>query len=64
VTTLIEGLRRLDDVDVFGPTGAANGLQALLRSPDVEVLCDALDRTAGDARSEGRLRIAVDPLRV
>lgn len=64
VTTLIEGLRGLEDIDVFGPRSAATGLQALLRSPDVELLCDALDQTAPAARAEGRLRIAVDPLRV
>jgi primosomal protein N' (replication factor Y) len=64
VNTLIEGLRELDDIDVFGPTSAARGLQALLHSADVEVLCDALDQTSGAARAAGRLRIAVDPLRV
>ena len=63
VTTLIDGLRELDDVDVFGPTTAASGLQALLHSADVQILCDALDQTAAAARAAGRLRIAVDPLR-
>ncbi len=64
VTTLIAGLGELDDVDVFGPTSAATGLQALLHAGDVEVLCDALALVAPGARAEGRLRIAVDPLRV
>ena len=64
VTTLLGGLRAYPEIDVFGPTGAATGLQALLRAPDVDALCDALAATAPAARSEGRLRIAVDPLRV
>jgi primosomal protein N' (replication factor Y) len=66
VTTLVDGLRKVEDVDVFGPTSAANanGLQALVHSLDVGVLCDAFDQTAPEARAAGRLRIAVDPLRV
>ncbi len=64
VNVLAAGLRELDGIDVFGPTGAASGLQALLRASETSVLCDALAHVAAGARSEGRLRIAVDPLRV
>ncbi len=64
VNVLIEGLHELDAVQVFGPTSAATGLQALLHAPDDTILCDALALTAPAARTEGRLRIAVDPLRV
>lgn len=64
VTTLLDGLRAAPEIDVFGPTGAATGLQALLRAPTIDALCDAVATAAPAARSEGRLRIAVDPLRV
>jgi primosomal protein N' len=64
VTKLVEGLRTIEDIDVFGPTSAASGLQALVHSLDVSVLCDAFDQAAPEARAAGRLRIAVDPLRV
>ena len=64
VTKLLDGLRAIEDIDVFGPTSAANGLQALVHSLDVGVLCDAFDQVAPEARAAGRLRIAVDPLRV
>jgi primosomal protein N' (replication factor Y) len=64
VTVLLDGLHNRAGIDVFGPTGAATGLQALLRAPDVPTLCDALAATAPAARAEGRLRVAVDPLRI
>jgi primosomal protein N' (replication factor Y) (superfamily II helicase) len=64
VSTLVDGLRPFAAVDVFGPTSAATGLQALLRASDVAALCDALAAVAPAAKAEGRLRIAVDPLRV
>ncbi len=64
VTTLLDGLRDSPEIDVFGPTAATTGLQALLRAPNVDALCTALAASAPGARSEGRLRIAVDPLRV
>jgi primosomal protein N' (replication factor Y) len=46
------------DVEVLGP--AADG-SYLVRAADVSVLCDALAETP---RPGGRLRIAVDPLRL
>jgi primosomal protein N' (replication factor Y) (superfamily II helicase) len=72
VNALAGGLRELGGVDVFGPTGTgkagaaseAGTLQALLRAEDIEILCDALAHVAPGARTEGRLRIAVDPPRV
>jgi primosomal protein N' (replication factor Y) len=64
VTVLLAGLGDHAAVDVFGPTTAGTALQALLRAPDVATLCDALAATTPDARAEGRLRVAVDPLRV
>ena len=64
MTTLLEGLRAHPTIDIFGPTSAATGLQALLRASSVDALCDALAATAPAARTGGRLRIAVDPLRV
>jgi hypothetical protein len=39
-------------------------MQGLLRAADADQLADALASTAPAARAEGRLRIAVDPLRV
>ena len=51
-------------VDVFGPTASGAGCRRLLRADDTEELADALAATAPAARAEGRLRIAVDPLRV
>ena len=50
-----------DHVDVLGP---ASG-RALLRAPSTEALCDALDvADLSSARSLGRLRVDVDPLRI
>jgi primosomal protein N' (replication factor Y) len=50
-----------DQLTVLGPVGGA----ALLRAPSTEVLCDALAGTdLAPARTLGRLRIDVDPLRV
>ena len=53
----VVALGRPDGVDVMGP---ADG-RWLLRAPDHQVLCDAL---AATPRPPGRLRLAVDPLRV
>ncbi|MGZ6944857.1 MAG: primosomal protein N' family DNA-binding protein [Acidimicrobiia bacterium] len=64
VRVLIDGLRAFDGISVFGPTTAPTGLQALVSAPSVVSLCDALADAAPPARAEGRLRIAVDPLRV
>ncbi|MSO78767.1 MAG: hypothetical protein EXQ79_04090 [Acidimicrobiia bacterium] len=53
--------RHLTTVTVLGPT---NGL-ALLRAPTVDELCDALaTANLGPARTQGRLRVDVDPRRV
>lgn len=54
----VEGLRGRLDVEVLGP--AADG-SYLVRAADVTTLCDALDETP---RPGGRLRVAVDPLRL
>jgi primosomal protein N' (replication factor Y) (superfamily II helicase) len=52
-----ERSRPVTDVEILGP---ADG-RWLVRAPDHETLCDAL---AEVARPQGRLRLAVDPLRV
>ena len=50
-----------EHVDVLGPDGG----RALLRAPSAEALCDALGAVdLSPARSLGRLRVDVDPLRV
>ncbi len=50
-------------VTVLGPV--ADGSSALLRSPSVGELCDALARPGVEAaRAKGRLRIDVDPRRI
>jgi hypothetical protein len=64
VRALFDGLALVPAVDRFGPTASATGMQGLLRADDTEELADALAATAPAARAEGRLRIAVDPLRV
>jgi primosomal protein N' (replication factor Y) len=56
--TFVEPLRARIDVDVLGP--AADG-SYLVRAADVRTLCDALEATP---RPGGRLRVAVDPLRI
>ncbi|MBW3580846.1 MAG: hypothetical protein KY431_07400 [Actinobacteria bacterium] len=53
----VEGLRGRAGVEVLGPVSA----RWLVRAPDHQVLCDAL---AATPRPPGRLRVAVDPLRV
>ena len=52
-----EYVRSLTGVQVLGPADGA----WLLRAPDHRTLCDAL---AAAARPPGRLRVAVDPLRL
>jgi primosomal protein N' (replication factor Y) len=64
VTALLDGLTAHPAVTVLGPTTVTAGLEALLRAPDTGTLCDALAATAPRARAEGRIRVAVDPLRV
>ena len=54
----VEPLQRRIDVEVLGP--AADG-SYLVRAADTSTLCDALEATP---RPGGRLRIAVDPMRL
>jgi primosomal protein N' (replication factor Y) len=54
----VDPLRGRDDVEVLGP--AADG-SYLVRAAAVRTLCDALDATP---RPGGRLRVAVDPVRL
>ena len=53
----VEALRLVPELEVLGP---ASG-RWLVRAPDHHVLCDAL---AATSRPPGRLRVAVDPLRI
>jgi primosomal protein N' (replication factor Y) len=53
----VAGLRGTLGLEVLGP---ADG-RWLVRAPDVPALCDAL---AATPRPAGRLRVAVDPLRL
>jgi hypothetical protein len=56
-------LARRRDVTVLGPSGPP--ARALLQAASTETLCDALAATdITGARSHGRLRIEIDPLRV
>jgi primosomal protein N' (replication factor Y) (superfamily II helicase) len=64
VRALFDGLSLAPGIDRFGPTASGTGMQGLLRAEDPDELADALAATAPAARAEGRLRIAVDPLRV
>jgi primosomal protein N' (replication factor Y) len=60
-----ESLRSEDGLQVLGPSATVASARALVQSASTEVLCDVL---AGidfaPARSHGRLRVDVDPLRV
>ncbi|CAN5152862.1 hypothetical protein BH24ACT1_BH24ACT1_00250 [soil metagenome] len=53
----VAGLRECDGVEVLGPADD----RWLVRAPDHQTLCDAL---AAVPRPPGRLRVAVDPLRI
>lgn len=65
VRAALGALAGRSDLTVLGPTTAAgSGLRALVRAAALPVLCDALARAAPLGRAEGRLRVAVDPLRV
>jgi primosomal protein N' (replication factor Y) len=64
VRALFDGLALVPGIDRFGPTASGASLEGLLRADDPDELADALAATAPAARAEGRLRIAVDPLRV
>jgi primosomal protein N' len=56
-------LRGHREVTVLGPSAAP--ARALVQAPTAASLCDAFDATdLSRARSHGRLRIEVDPLRV
>jgi primosomal protein N' (replication factor Y) len=57
-SVFVDPLRGRVDVEVLGP--AADG-SYLLRAADVTMLCDAL---AATPRPGGRLRVAVDPVRI
>jgi len=64
VGRVVDLLREVPAIDVLGPTPTGAGVRALLRAPTVEMLADALALAGPAARTEGRLRIAVDPPRV
>lgn len=65
VRAALDALAGWSDLTVLGPTSTASGgLRALVRAPTVPVLCDSLANAARLGRAEGRLRVAVDPLRV
>jgi primosomal protein N' (replication factor Y) len=53
----VDGVRGTPGVEVLGPADDAY----LVRAPDHRTLCDAL---ASVPRPPGRLRVAVDPLRI
>ncbi len=58
-------LRSVPALRVLGPTVAGASARALVHAPSTDVLCDALDQVdLAPARSRGRLRVDVDPLRV
>ncbi len=59
------GLRLLlgESVTVKGPVGAGTKRRALVEHDEVEVLAGALGDIAAGARTEGRLRIEMDPSR-
>jgi primosomal protein N' (replication factor Y) len=60
-----DALRAVPGLRVLGPTAAGTAARALVQAPSTDALCDTLatvDLTA--ARTLGRVRIDVDPLRV
>jgi primosomal protein N' (replication factor Y) len=64
VDALALALRSLDGISVLGPVEVGAGKRALAQGSEVATLCDALAESVRDARSLGRLRVEVDPLRV
>jgi primosomal protein N' (replication factor Y) (superfamily II helicase) len=65
VAVACDALVASPELDVLGPDLAGSGSRALIRAPSPAALADALaniDLSA--ARAVGRLRVAVDPLRV
>jgi primosomal protein N' (replication factor Y) len=56
--TFVDPLRARVDIEVLGPAADSS---YLLRAADVTTLCDALEATP---RPGGRLRVAVDPVRL
>jgi primosomal protein N' (replication factor Y) len=60
-----DSLRSEDGLQVLGPSAAGASARALVQSASTEVLCDVLAGVDfAPARSQGRLRVDVDPLRV
>jgi primosomal protein N' (replication factor Y) len=58
-------LRSMPALRVLGPTVAGASARALVQAPSTDALCDALGEVDfAPARSRGRLRVDVDPLRV
>ena len=64
VDAIAAALRAVDGITLLGPVEVGAGKRALVQAATVDVLCDALAMTAPAARSAGRLRVEVDPLRV
>lgn len=65
VDALIEGVQGLDGLATGGAIpGAAGRVRTLVRAVDDATLCDALAAVLPAARSQGRLRVEVDPLRI
>jgi primosomal protein N' (replication factor Y) len=58
-------MRTVPALRVLGPTAAGGAARALLQASSSAALCDALARVdLAAARTRGRLRVEVDPLRV
>ncbi|MGZ8735278.1 MAG: hypothetical protein ACXW1M_08830, partial [Acidimicrobiia bacterium] len=64
VDALAVELRSVGGIAVLGPVEVGTGKRALAQAPTTAALCDALAGTVPGARSLGRLRVDVDPLRV
>jgi len=65
VAALIAGVEGLEGVTTGGGgTGPTGRIQVLVRAEDDATLCDALAAALPGARSRGRLRVEVDPLRI
>jgi primosomal protein N' (replication factor Y) (superfamily II helicase) len=64
VDVVAVALRAIDGITVLGPVEVGAGKRALAQAADVDALCDALAEATPGARSFGRLRVEMDPLRV
>jgi primosomal protein N' (replication factor Y) len=64
VEALVGALHTVSGTTVSGPVEHGGRCRALVRAPSAAGLADALAETAGPARAKGRLRIAVDPMRL